>query len=294
MQTPAKRNVPNRFSARVLVVEDNLVNQAVAVGMLQSLGCEVDVVRNGKEVLDALIRSSYDIVFMDCQMPEMDGFEATRIARKLEKEKKIRIGKDGLKAGSLIIIALTADALAGVREQCLDAGMDDYLSKPFTKEQLRSLLAAWLPKKDLGGNKSMAEQKLPEKEGGGMAFSCVGEKSPLDGNALDQIRTLQQKGAPDLVGEVIQLYLTDAPRLKEAMEAAGLRGDGDGLRKAAHTLKSSSANIGALGLADLCRELERIGRQGKLENIEQVLSELEKEYHRVLTALQKEATGVKE
>jgi len=96
------------------------------------------------------------------------------------------------------------------------------------------------------------------------------------------------------VGEVIQLYLTDAPRLKEAMEAAGLRGDGDGLRKAAHTLKSSSANIGALGLADLCRELERIGRQGKLENIEQVLSELEKEYHRVLAALQKEATRVEE
>jgi CheY-like chemotaxis protein len=275
----------------VLVAEDNLVNQAVAVGMLESLGCKADVVKNGKEVLDALIRSSYDIVFMDCQMPEMDGFEATRIARELEKESKIRVGKDGPKDRRLIIVALTADALAGVREQCLAAGMDDYLPKPFTKEQLRSLLAAWLPKKDLEEKGPGAEQKPFKKEGTGIASSPVGEKSPLDGNALNQIRALQRKGAPDLVGQLIQLYLADAPRLKEAMEAAGLRGDGDGLRKAAHTLKSSSANIGALGLADLCRELERIGRQGKLENIEPVLNELEKEYRRVLAALQKEAAG---
>jgi len=269
------------FSPRVLVAEDNLVNQAVAVGMLESLGCKADVVRTGKEVLDALMRSSYDIVFMDCQMPEMDGFEATRIARELEKEGKIGVDKDGPKDRRLIIVALTADALGGIRGQCLAAGMDDYLSKPFTKDQLRDLLRAWLPKKE-------------ERNPVGVRQGKPGEKSPLDAKALNQIRALQQKGAPDLVGQVIQLYLTDAPRLKEAMEAAGLRGDGDGLRKAAHTLKSSSANVGAMGLADLCRELERIGRQGELENIGPMLNELEKEYRRVLAALQKEAARATE
>jgi two-component system, sensor histidine kinase and response regulator len=279
----------DHFSARVLVAEDNLVNQAVAVGMLESLGCEVDVVNNGKEVLDALLRSSYDVVFTDCQMPEMDGWEATRIAREMEKEKKLGVGKDGQKAGRLIIIALTADALAGVREQCLAAGMDDYLSKPFTKDQLRDLLKVWLPKGNLGGNGSGAEQKKPGKEGAGIAVSPVGEKGPLDGKSLDQIRRLQQEGAPDLIGKVIQLYLTDAPRLKEGMEKAGLGRDGERLRKAAHAFKSSSANIGALGLADLCRELEQIGRHGNFENVEKVLSELEKEYDRVLKALQQEA-----
>jgi CheY-like chemotaxis protein len=118
------------FSARVLVAEDNLVNQAVAVGMLQSLGCEVDVVRNGKEVLDALIRSSYDIVFMDCQMPEMDGFEATARIREMD-------GAGNHRA----IIAMTANALMGDKEKCLEAGMDDYIPKPIRQLDLIAAIA---------------------------------------------------------------------------------------------------------------------------------------------------------
>ena len=124
----ADEGLTDRFSARVLVAEDNLVNQAVAVGMLESLGCRVDVAANGREAVATLARDAYDLVFMDCQMPEMDGFEATRIIREKEKAADGKVKLENAGAGPTPIIALTADALGGVREECLAAGMDDYLS----------------------------------------------------------------------------------------------------------------------------------------------------------------------
>ena len=146
-----QEGVTEHFSARVLLVEDNLVNQAVAVGMLESLGCQVDVAGNGREAVTAIPRTAYDLIFMDCQMPEMDGFEATRMIREREKAGSGKVNRENEKSVHIPIIALTADALGGVREQCLAAGMDDYLFKPFTKDQLRALLKGWLPKKDSGG-----------------------------------------------------------------------------------------------------------------------------------------------
>ena len=279
----------DRFSGRVLVAEDNLVNQAVAVGMLESLGCRVDVVGNGREAISALSRTGYDLIFMDCQMPEMDGFEATRILREREKAADGRVELGNAGARHTPIIALTADAWGGVREECLTAGMDDYLSKPFTKDQLQALLRAWLPKKESGDN-GFGKEEGKTYKGRSFVFSAaVEEKSPLDSSALDQIRALEKEGASNLVEEVIQLYLRDAPTLKGAMVEAVAQGNADGLRKAAHTFKSISATIGALELAKLCKEAERMGKEGKLVNIEEVLAGVEGEYKRVVEALEKES-----
>jgi signal transduction histidine kinase/CheY-like chemotaxis protein/HPt (histidine-containing phosphotransfer) domain-containing protein len=283
----AKEGGTVRFSARVLLAEDNLVNQAVAVGMLESLGCRVDVAGNGREAVTALSQTAYDLIFMDSQMPEMDGFEATRMIREREKAAGGKVNPGNEWSLHIPIVALTADVLGGIREQCLVAGMDDYLSKPFTKDQLRALLEVWLPKKDSGRNGSGKEEARTEK-GSDLIPRASEEKSPLNCWALEQIRALQRDGDPDLVGKVIQLYLHDAPKLKEAMAEAVTQRNADGLRRAAHTFKSSSANVGALGLAELCKELERMGKEGKLENLAKVLAGVEEEYKRVVEALEKE------
>jgi CheY-like chemotaxis protein len=117
---------------RVLVAEDNPVNQKVATAMLTKLGCTVDIAANGREAVETLTENTYDIVFMDCQMPEMDGFEATREIRRREEQ-----------LGHVPIVAMTANAMQGDRERCLEAGMDDYLPKPINREALRELLGQW-------------------------------------------------------------------------------------------------------------------------------------------------------
>ena len=136
---PARTKIfdPERQRARVLLAEDNPTNQLVAVAMLERLGCRVDAVGNGSEALHALRLVPYDMVLMDCQMPEMDGFAATAELRNRQRQ--------GLLHEPLPIVALTANAVAGDRERCLAAGMDDYLSKPFRRDQLVSTLARWLP-----------------------------------------------------------------------------------------------------------------------------------------------------
>ena len=285
---PSGEGLTDRFSARVLVAEDNLVNQAVALGMLESLGCRVDVAANGREAVAALPRAAYDLIFMDCQMPEMDGFEATRIIREKEKAADGRGKPENPGAGHTPIIALTADALGGVREECLAAGMDDYLSKPFTKDQLQALLRTWLPKRESGDKRSGREEGRTGKSRDVTPSEAAEEKSPLDLGALDQIRALERDGASNLFEEMIQLYFQDAAKLKGEIEEAATNGDGAALRRAAHTFKSTSALVGASGLSELCRELERMGKEGKLENMEGLLAEVEKEYRRVTGALEKE------
>jgi CheY-like chemotaxis protein len=123
----------------VLLAEDNPVNQQVALGMLEALGCQVDLAGDGREALEAVAQGSYDLVLMDCQMPEMDGFAATAAIRTLEVARR-NVGRRRIP-----VIALTANAMKGDRERCLAAGMDDYLAKPFTLGQLGEVLARWLP-----------------------------------------------------------------------------------------------------------------------------------------------------
>jgi CheY-like chemotaxis protein len=284
--------------AVVLLAEDNPVNQEVALAMLENIGCRVDVVANGCEALDAISRSSYDLVLMDCQMPEMDGFEATKAIRARAAETNAKCGTMNAEQENpdssfilhpsslrrLPIIALTANAVEGDREQCLAAGMDDYLSKPFTQTQLSTLLKRWLL------------HSSPRHEGGSAASVATNNGRPetpavarssaiLDPKPLADIRELQRRKASNLLNTLIPRYRQEAQLLLQTLRTAIDRGNADGVYQAAHSLRSSSATLGACSLAALCEDLETQGRTGQLVNAHSVLAQLEAEYTLVQIAL---------
>ncbi len=260
----------------VLLAEDNAINQEVALTMLDTLSCRVDVANNGREALAAVTEKEFDLVLMDCQMPEMDGFEATIEIRRREGEQGVQ--------SRLPIIALTANALRGDREQCLAAGMDDYLSKPFTRDQLVALLERWL-----SGAKRGSEMEQETKEAA-MPFDRRAEPSEtsaiLDSKALDNIQSLQRPGRPSVLAKVVGLYLKDAPKRLQALREARATNDTEALRRTAHTLKSSSANVGAEGLATLCNDLENLARNNTLDGSDHLIGEIENIYPAIEEALQ--------
>ena len=260
-----------KIDGRILLVEDNPVNQEVTLGMLSVHGCRADVAGNGREALDAIAAGEYDLVLMDCQMPVMDGYEATRALRAREKETG---GKH------LSVVALTANAMEGDSDSCLAAGMDDYLSKPFTIQRLGGMLAKWL---SAGGRPGPAGADEAPPETGAAAKPPA---SPIDKNVLDGIRALEGDGSRGLLERIINLYLTDAPRLVEGILSAAEKGDTESLLRAAHTLKSSSANVGATGLSELCRKVEGMARAGEpIAAGDPLLSKFEGEHRSVLEAL---------
>ena len=248
--------------------------------MLKGVGCQVDVVANGLEAVEAVSATSFDLIFMDCQMPEMDGYEATRVIRKKEKQKR--------QSGHTPIIALTAHAMAGDRKQCLSAGMDDYLTKPFTPDKLHTTLERWLPKA-VGTRREGAVASdgvpgaKPASQDGGEANQT--DRWPIDPKALDNIRALQRQGAPDMVSKVINIYLKESPKFLKTLQDALSSQDATALQKAAHSFKSSSANVGAIGLSELCKDMEAMGRENKTDNAAPLLSQIQKEYETVQAAL---------
>lgn len=245
-----------KFHGAILLAEDNLVNQEVTRGFLESFGCRVDIVNNGREAVEALNRELYDIVFMDCQMPEMDGFEATKVIRDQEKDNNGR---------HIPIIALTAHALDGDREECIAAGMDDYLSKPFTHEQLREKLECW-----------------------------IGEElhaTALDQKILENIRGLQKEGEPSLIDKIITIYLQTTSKLLRDLSEAVAASDVQATKKAAHSLKSSSANVGATKLSELCKEVEAMGRNNSIRGASALVTKIKHEYNAVEKSLMLEMQG---
>lgn len=253
---------------RILVAEDNLVNQKVALIQLQNLGYAADVVVNGREALEALTTVPYPIVLMDCQMPDMDGYEATA---------EIRRREEGL-SNRTVIIAMTAHALEGEREKCLDAGMDDYLSKPVKSDVLCRMLEKWI--KPAG--------EPPGCERSSEANVVVDKDKPgaLDLSVLAALREIQQPGKPDLVTELIDLFLEDtAVQLKMLREAVA-NDNAKEVRRVAHLLKGSSANIGAGPMAALYGSLEKT--EFKNGDAGTLLVKLECEFERVNKALSAE------
>ncbi|MBI1865576.1 MAG: response regulator, partial [Nitrospirae bacterium] len=254
------------------------VNRDVALGMLETLGSRADVAADGQEVLAALDREAYDLVLMDCQMPRMDGFEATEKIRSREREKG---GERRTR-----IVALTASAMEEDRERCLAAGMDDFLPKPLRMEALRAALDRW---------PAPAADSTP-RGGAGGAGSAGRERDDgtIDPKAIEAIRALERGGGPGsrgLLGRLLELYAESAPELLNRFRDAVGRGDGAEARTAVHTLKSSSANMGAMKLSALCGELESRVRSGFRGDEAERLAEIEAEYGRVertLTALSRE------
>jgi signal transduction histidine kinase/DNA-binding response OmpR family regulator/HPt (histidine-containing phosphotransfer) domain-containing protein len=281
-----------RFAGRILVAEDNPVNQEMALAVLALLGCQAEVAANGQEAVEAVARTGYDLILMDCQMPVLDGFAATAAIRRWEQAQ----GRSRLP-----IVALTANIVKGFREECLAVGMDDYLSKPFEQEQLAAVLERWLPAS--GGVTPMpvsppssvsppsqtarAEVTITPAETAAPVEppSPDPTTSPLDARALAQIRALQRPGAPDLLGKIIGLYLESSAGLLQQVRDAIASADPEALRQAAHSLKSSSANLGATRLAAACKELEQRGRERRLEGVAELLPTLETHYVRARDAL---------
>jgi CheY-like chemotaxis protein/HPt (histidine-containing phosphotransfer) domain-containing protein len=254
--------------ARILVAEDNVVNQQVAVGVLAALGYRADVVANGIEAVAAAGRVPYAAILMDCQMPEMDGYEAAQEIRRREGS-----------ARHTPIIALTADILKEARAKCLSAGMDDYVTKPLKPEQLAAALARWLPSKSRTGAAD------PQPAG-------AIDRQVLDGHALDGLRKVERAGAPGLVKKVTDLFLEDTPRQLTDLRDLAQRGDCARLAKLAHALRGSAANLGAHEMVRVCGELEAFGQEGDISIVPSLVADLESQFNSVRDALLcEDATG---
>jgi two-component system, cell cycle sensor histidine kinase and response regulator CckA len=273
-----------RCRGRVLVVEDNIVNQKVAAKMLEREGYRVDVAANGQEAVEAVAQIPYVLVFMDCQMPVMDGYEATRTIREQEAS-LIQHGAQDARGATIAarggtprlpIIAMTANAMDGDRERCLEAGMDDYIAKPVRRENLEAVLGLW--QTDRAGSAGEQPASLSEERGNGTAS--------VDPTVLTDLRQLDATG--ELLTTIITLFLDETPRLQERMQAAFCRTDATALAEAAHTLKGSSGNLGATHMQQLCGELQTLGRANDLTTAGDCLARLGVEFTLVRTALVQE------
>ena len=244
--SPAPQPEPAQTSAtgaRVLLAEDNLVNQSLALAHLRKLGYRVAVANNGVEALEAFQRESFDIILMDCQMPEMDGYEATRRIRALEAD-----------AHHVPIVAVTANAMQGDREACLACGMDDFLSKPYKQQQLKDIMEHWL-------QAAAAADVLGTAQGDGPREAAGGEPS-FDPGVLDTLAEHLGGDDPSMVNELIDVFLDNTPQLLRDMEAALEAKVSEDLKRAAHTLKSSCASLGAMRLSAMAKDIETAVRNG--------------------------------
>ena len=259
--------------ARVLLVEDNLVNQDIGAAMLGALGMGIELAGNGIEAVAMFDRNGYDLILMDCQMPEMDGFTATA-------EMRSREAASG--APRTPIVALTANAMHGDRERCLAAGMDDYLAKPFSKSQLAAVIARWGGQAGPAASPDVSPAPVLSADESGAPPTILGQ------SALANIRALERPGVPSLLGRVVDRYIADAPGLIEQMRAAHDKADAPSLACAAHTLKSASASVGASHLAEICKVLEERARNGDTMHAATLIEELDGERDRVAAALRAE------
>jgi signal transduction histidine kinase/DNA-binding response OmpR family regulator/HPt (histidine-containing phosphotransfer) domain-containing protein len=257
---------PASAPLRILVAEDNPANQQVAIRLLERLGHQADLAASGREVLELISRSPYDVIFMDVQMPEMDGLEATRaICARWPAGARPRI------------IAMTAEAMEGDRQACLAAGMDDYVVKPVRLDRLSRALAQCRPVPSQGGMTAPSETE---------------SSSPavLDHRVLRELES--ELGGADGLRQVIVTFLEGSPRFLAGLRDAAARGDVAGMRQAAHALKSSSALLGAMALSSRCEELEGESRSGSVADPVARVAAIETLYHAVTLGLQTEAAGL--
>ncbi|UXI68100.1 ATP-binding protein [Tahibacter amnicola] len=281
------------LAGHVLLVEDNPVNRQVAQRILALLGLSLELAENGKEALEKLEAEKFDLVLMDCQMPVMDGYTATRVRRGREAETR---------SARMPIIAMTANAMAGDREKCLAAGMDEYLSKPLNRGLLEQTLRKWLPKDARSRGPSVAPGSPPSAPRPAAPAPVIPAAAPIDlgtsndqpvnplgardGAALDQevVRDLL-----DVMGEeftdLVGVYLEDTPKNLGMLEQAAARNDVNALIAPSHSLKSTSANLGAMTLAEIAKRIEHEARSGTLRDPRALVRDLAREYGRVSAEL---------
>ncbi len=247
---------PNR-RGRILVVEDNFTNQQVALAMLEKLGCFADVVENGREAIAALRRNTYDLVLMDCQMPVMNGYEAAA---------QIRDPQSGVGNSRIPIIALTAHAMKGDRELCLQAGMNDYIAKPVEPDAIAAMLDKWLP-------------------------PAPANAAPAPKSVFDEAAFLKRlTGDRRLARTVIGGFLEDIPRQLAALGLRLASGDAVAAWRLAHTIKGAAATVNGQALQNAALELEQAVKAGDVTAMESCYAELERQYHAVKNAMEKDWT----
>jgi CheY-like chemotaxis protein len=264
---PRERRVDGQPRGHILVAEDNAINQLVVVRFLESLGCAVQTVENGRQAVAAVQQGSYDLVLMDCHMPELDGFAATAAIRRAEAQ-----GDYGRRTP---IVALTADALVGDAEKCRAAGMDDYLAKPVTLERLAAVVERWIGDGDAAA-----------------AAETVGRGAALDRGMLATLYELEQRSQPGLLTRLMTLYLEETPAQLAALHEAVAQGDAGRVEQAAHALKSSSAQLGATRMAGLSAGLQQAGARQELGRAAAQVDELVSEFIHVRAALEARLSAV--
>jgi len=272
------------LSGHVLLVEDNDVNRQVAQRLLTLSGVSFSVAENGKEAVDALAGRSFDAVLMDCQMPVMDGYTATRVLRQREAETT---------GGARVpIIAMTANAMAGDREKCLGAGMDDYLTKPLNRALLEQTLRKWLragamTQADPAGRVAKATPAVPVAAAPPVVLAAA--PAPASASSAGALDTSIIGDLVDVMGDefpdLVRVYLEDTPKNVALLEQAARQRSMEGIIAPSHSLKSTSANLGALRLSELAKRLEHGARTGELTEPLILVSELKREYQQVATAL---------
>ncbi|HEV8335786.1 MAG TPA: response regulator [Candidatus Polarisedimenticolia bacterium] len=281
------REAKARRQKRILVADDNETNQLVAVRMLGKLGFQADVTANGLEAVEALTRIPYGLVLMDCQMPEMDGYAATRAIRQAEESKGIHTP----------IIAMTAHAMQGDREKCLEAGMDDYLAKPVRSEELAKTIERWLrpeagdEDRETAGTTQTTNKKVKARSKRTNVQSSLPQEAPLDVAIWDELREAGTADEDGFLRLLVGKFLEEAPACLAALSEASAGGDAAALGRAAHRLKGAAATLGATRMASMSMELEKLGRAGSVTGSQGWITLLEAELGRVRKALSKELDG---
>jgi CheY-like chemotaxis protein/HPt (histidine-containing phosphotransfer) domain-containing protein len=254
VQIEAAPAIAQSLSGHVLLVEDNPVNRQVAQRLLSLLGLSLASAENGKEALEQLERDRFDAVLLDCQMPVMDGYTAVRILRQNEAAKP---------GTHMPVIAMTANAMAGDRDKCLRAGMDDYLSKPLNRALLEQTLRRWIP---TGAQSRTVQPTLPTPP----PMAAIQVAAPVNSTATpssaldaDVVRDLLEVMGDEFT-DLVRVYLEDTPKSIALLEKAAANGDNEGLIAPSHSLKSTSANLGAMTLSELAKRLEHGARIGDL------------------------------
>ena len=267
VKSVAHRINKNAVSGSVLLAEDNIVNQDMMMELLNQLGVDVQLAENGQVVLDALKKNSYDVILMDCQMPVLDGFEATKKIRQQEalRDDNYRIP----------IVALTANVMDGYQQKCLDAGMDEYLSKPVSSKSLVKVLLHWLaPGKADSTVPAVPEEDDPEDN-----------DIVLDQTVYSELLAMCDQAPAGFYDKLVDKYKVSASEDIASLRQGIIEKDGPKTGSCAHRLKSSSANWGGRRMAKACQRLELAGKNNDLENAEQLVNYVEKEFKILLKIL---------
>lgn len=261
---PDNSPAPATQAARILVVEDSPLNQQVALKQLEKLGYEADAVTDGAKAVDAQARSPYDVILMDCQMPGMNGYDATQLIRVREGE----LAEAGKPVRRAYVIAMTANTETDIRERCTEAGMDDFINKPVLLVELDAVLRRAFAGRNAGQNAD----------------------DVIDPVVIAGLRQLRTPGKSDPLAEFIDLFLREAPAELDALADAASRNDADSLSRAlsaASALKGSAGNLGARHLAALCEEVEQTAKNWVLADAIPIIQRARQEFDQVREALEK-------